>query len=533
MHIKRVVVKNFRRFTDLEITDLPASAKLVVLAGPNGNGKSSLFDAFVKYWEQIASVGGSGDDRYYTKLAASPTTTNAREVRVDLHEQFRHGPEARKTFYFRSAYRNDPEFSVSSFNRQGSVLEERRFNRFIENDAAVQRNYQRLVSRGLEDVFEREDESVTIGAFRSKVIGEIRDSLSKVFPNLQLNSLGNPMDTGTFRFTKGHSSGYSYMNLSGGEKAAFDLILDYAIKKKEFDDTVFCIDEPEAHLNPRVHGALLDTLLELTDASSQLWIATHAIGMLRRARDIEAERPGTVVILDFDADFDQGKILRPVKLDRSFWQRSLEVALDDLASLVAPAQVIACESGKQDGSPGEGYDAAIYNRIFEAEYPYVRFVSIGSSTDVKGDRFLVVQAVAGLIEGTRATRLIDRDGMSDAEVEEHSRRGDRVLRRRHIESYLFDDEVLDLLCESMSAPEKKSALRLAKQENLAAAQANGHPSDHIKAAAGRITESCRRTLKLTNAGKNTGAFMRDTLAPLITPSTTVYRELKETIFPEE
>lgn len=34
MHIKTVLARDFRRFTNLEITDLPPTAKLVVLAGP-------------------------------------------------------------------------------------------------------------------------------------------------------------------------------------------------------------------------------------------------------------------------------------------------------------------------------------------------------------------------------------------------------------------------------------------------------------------------------------------------------------------
>ncbi len=49
MHVKEARIRDFRRFTDLIITNLPESIRLVVLAGPNGNGKSSLFDAF-KQW---------------------------------------------------------------------------------------------------------------------------------------------------------------------------------------------------------------------------------------------------------------------------------------------------------------------------------------------------------------------------------------------------------------------------------------------------------------------------------------------------
>src|SRR5574343_947224 len=46
MRIKELHLKNFKRFTDLTIKDLPESSKLVVLIGSNGSGKSCVFDAF-------------------------------------------------------------------------------------------------------------------------------------------------------------------------------------------------------------------------------------------------------------------------------------------------------------------------------------------------------------------------------------------------------------------------------------------------------------------------------------------------------
>ena len=58
MHIKRMFAEDFKRFTKLEIVDIPATAKLVLLAGPNGNGKSSLFDLMMRYYER--HVGGQG-----------------------------------------------------------------------------------------------------------------------------------------------------------------------------------------------------------------------------------------------------------------------------------------------------------------------------------------------------------------------------------------------------------------------------------------------------------------------------------------
>ena len=68
MHIKRIVAEDFRRFTKLDVVDIPATAKLVVLAGPNGNGKSSLFDIFVRYFDRHSGLGGGWEQPYHTKI---------------------------------------------------------------------------------------------------------------------------------------------------------------------------------------------------------------------------------------------------------------------------------------------------------------------------------------------------------------------------------------------------------------------------------------------------------------------------------
>ena len=54
MKIKSMHLKNFKRFSDLTIDCIPESAKLVLLVGANGSGKSSIFDAF--HWLSKESV---------------------------------------------------------------------------------------------------------------------------------------------------------------------------------------------------------------------------------------------------------------------------------------------------------------------------------------------------------------------------------------------------------------------------------------------------------------------------------------------
>jgi hypothetical protein len=137
-------------------------------------------------------------------------------------------------------------------------------------------------------------------------------------------------------------------------------------------------------MNTRLQAGLLSELVANLPARCQLWLATHSIGMMRRARDLAAKDPGTVAFLDFSVlDFDKPQIVRPVRPTRAFWERVLDVALDDLSALVAPSRVVICEGAPSSSTAkNRAHDAQCYNTIFESEFPETRFVSGGNSTDV-------------------------------------------------------------------------------------------------------------------------------------------------------
>ena len=51
MKIKEIKLNKFKRFTDLTITQIPQTAKLVILVGPNGCGKTSVFEGFYHWYK--------------------------------------------------------------------------------------------------------------------------------------------------------------------------------------------------------------------------------------------------------------------------------------------------------------------------------------------------------------------------------------------------------------------------------------------------------------------------------------------------
>lgn len=535
MYIQSVVLKRFKRFHELRI-ELPPGVKLVILAGPNGTGKSSLFDGFQVWHRANGGFGMNWDQTYFPKSGEpdlSAFVSWNKQVEIHFHGDFPQDQgERRKSFSFRSAYRNDPQFDAGPLSRQQPLEDEIRFNFMIDNDAAVARNYQRLASQALEDVFVNENAATTMGDFRERVIGDIRAAMRRIFPSLVLNDFGNPLTNGTFRFDKGTSRGFFYKNLSGGEKAAFDLLLDFIAKARTFTNTIYCIDEPEAHMNSRVQGALLGELYRCLPPGCQLWLASHSLGMMRRARDIEATEPGCVAFLDFyDIDFDRPQVLQPTRVNRRFWDRVLDVALDDLATLVAPRCVVLCE-GAPFGSSGKNtsHDAFCYDTIFESEFPDTRFISAGNSHDLQSDRLAFHSGVKLLAPGCNVVRLIDRDDHACSDVAAFEKQGIRVLSRRHLECFLYDDSVLTALCNKYRRPELVPDVLQDRRDALAAVAAKGRPVDDVKSAAGMIYVKAKQRLSLTGVGNDAKAFERNVLAPLIQPGMPVYKELKDSIF---
>ena len=265
-------------------------------------------------------------------------------------------------------------------------------------------------------------------------------------------------------------------------------------------------------------------------------LATHSIGMMRRARDIEAARPGTVAFLDFgadangqDRDFDMPQRIERTQPDRRFWGRVYSVALDDLAALVAPERVVICEGEpiKTRTSKNQGHDAGCYERIFEAEFPETRFISMGSDQQIEGDKRGLAEALRLLVGGLRVIRLVDRDDRSEAEIADCLTKGVRVLSRRNLESYLFDDEILRALAMKHGKQDKIEVLLVTKAQIVKSRPTD--PKDDLKPGRGEIYLACKSILELTQCGNTVLAFMRDTLAPLV-PGETIYQELRADIF---
>ena len=533
MRIKGLRLTNYKRFTNLRIDDIPDSARLVVLIGPNGTGKSSLFDAFLLKSQGLRSnhalQGEKGD--YYLKdnyVSGHPGTTH--EVWNTINIEFHSGEPAKDRwsaiFNIRSPYRNEADFRLTSLARVAPSTETARFERIIDPDQAVSDNYKRLTWKRMADLDTDAPGNITFDQYRKESLGQLQAAMRKLFtePALELQDFGGIRETGVFRFSKGTTADFHYKNLSGGEKAAFDLLLDIFVKRYEYQDAIYCIDEPEAHVATALHGRLLEVILDIMPTESQLWIATHSIGFVRKAYEM-MQQNGDVALLDFSGhDLDQDVEIKPCVPDRSFWQTTYHVALDDLADLIAPVNIVICEGSKT--AVDQGFDADCYNRIFADNHPDTLFISRGGSKHVEGseDLIAVLRAVA---KGVNTWRLVDRDDMTDEARDKRLQDGVHVLNRREIENYLYDPDVLKTFLKANGREDLTSDL-LAKREELLSGSTSKYGD--MKATTQELFAYIRKSSQISNLGNSRAEFASQHLVSALKQTPAVFEELQGDVF---
>jgi predicted ATPase len=524
MRIEKIHIRAFKRFTDLQVGPIPRSARLIVLVGPNGCGKSSLLEAF-NHWHALRGWRNVGDKNYLLKDGCQLNGDWDESVNISFHEIENYAGNFRDKFYFRSAFRNEFDLNIQSLQQIPSPVESPVLNRFISNETCVSQNYQRLVGKTLRSVFDSTNQERSVADLRNELIGKINSSLQAIFDDLELSSIGDPLHNGAFYFKKGESTNFHYKNLSAGEKSIFDLILDISLNSTLYSDAVFFIDEPEAHIHTEKQAYVLRTLFNLIPSEGQLWCSTHSLGMILEAHEIETSQPDEVAFIDFsNRDFDLPHVISASRPDRQLWNRTLQLTLGSLSRFVGPDTIYLCE-GDPNGTKNRSFDAQVLDRIFGAKYPRISFISVGNSDDVTNLCGPAAQALKTIFPNARVKRVVDRDFRSENEVRHLKESGVCVLSERHLESYLLSNEIIKKLClKHERADLIEEALRR-KEEYLQQAIEKGGDKDNIKSVASLICECLRRLLQIRGGGSATHAFLRDTMAPLITSETLTYSEL--------
>ena len=524
MRVKTVKLVEFKGFDNLTINLEPAPKKIVAMVGPNGCGKSSIFDAFEQKLKQLRNYG-SENTQFYSKAFYyhdnHPNERYDQERAVNI--TFDSGNLNRKSFYIRTSYRFTPKIDVRQLERLPDILDYRDEPiSTIALDQRLESNYKRLLG----DSYEAFDIGVKTGdQVRRELIGKINNILANIL-DVQISNLGNLWaGKGELYFKKGNTIDFPYANLSSGEKEVIDIIIDLVVKSKEYTNTVYCIDEPELHLSTAIQRKLLVEINKLIPDNCQLWVATHSIGFIRA---LQNELKDDSQILDFsEKNYLIGKHpIKPIVPNRRNWMRIFETALDDLTDLVGPRQIVYCEGRAKPGRNGieKGVDAQIYEQIFSDAFPETAFVSSGGNTELDQRSDIAIEILGKVFKGIEILVLKDLDMASGKAVNESDRQiyldnnpsYHRVLNRFELENYLFDKEILLKYCKSIEG----LMFNEEAYDNFLT-EAN---NQNVKDKTGYIKNFCG-----IKGSISTDTFKLN-LSKCITKETKVYKELHKCIF---
>ena len=309
MRITRLQLKNFKRFTDLTIDGIPKEAKLVLLIGSNGSGKSSVFDAFNV--QAKSPRIGRPHPSYYSKndgvsnvyvLFDDGSYINSNPVENSFSQS--------KLYKFigRSSIRIVPR--ISNHGNAETIKDNMdEPPTFIDQDTRFDNDlsmYMQQIDNALREPVFSGKSADTLKIFQ-EFISPLNTSLINIFggdttTTIQIAEYQNATAnaSGKLIFRKGNSK-INYDYLSHGEKQIVILLLNFIVRKEQYQDAIIYIDEMDCHLNTALQSRLLNEIVNIwIPESAQLWTATHALGFIDFARHAENAAIIDLNLLNFD-----------------------------------------------------------------------------------------------------------------------------------------------------------------------------------------------------------------------------------------
>lgn len=416
MKITRIEVSNFKRFSALTLRDIPETAKLVLLIGANGSGKSSVFDIFGFIKNRISLEQQKVFDDYdYLNYFKKETARNLyiniffdgdkKEMIID---NSRIDDLSANNFYGRTSFRQIPRLTRTALGQGAAIDFEKDSDRplfFIDRDTRFENDIEKITETILKEFFLSTQSTQQI---KQKFIEPLNTALNNIFgkengTKLELLEIIPPLEgkTAQITFRKGIST-FHYNYLSAGEKEVFNLLVNLLSRSALYQDTIYYLDEMDLHLNTKIQYNLLKEITEnWIPQNSQLWTATHSLGFIEYAKQAE-----NTAIMDFsDLDFDLPQVITPEPKDNPDIYE-IAVGKDFLPALFQHLDVYFVENNDRDYYATIG----IPNAVFIKEHNRNSVYHKARTMPIYG--------------------IVDRDYLSDSDINE--------IKKEYVNLYVLD-----------------------------------------------------------------------------------------------
>lgn len=269
-----------------------------------------------------------------------------------------------------------------------------------------------------------------------------KEIFSAILPGKSLLDI-NPASPGEFQFSDQVGQKLPFGSLSSGEQEVIKVLFDVA--RKDIRHSVIIVDEPELHLHPTLTFKLIETLKSIGDHTNQFIFLTHSPDLISTYYST-----GDVYFIDQKGN-GGNQAHRLSDLDHE--HKEIASLVGQNLGLFAVGKKLVFVEGAE-----ASIDRLSYQKIAQTIDPEVRVLPAGSVLNILTLNNIEEQ-IRKAIFGIELYMFRDRDGLSDEQVSVLEKNGRiRCLKRRHIENYFLDDEVLFMVAQRLYLTEGNPTL---------------------------------------------------------------------------
>ena len=451
------------RLVSYEVRDAPPIrlfsagdfSNVVVLAGPNGVGKTNLIKSLIEVFRNPTSQPNrrlvveatSSDEReqWGTQSLDTSSQTDAAKLRATLQLQKSRGKWTSSLIQFES----DRSISqIHPYNFNWDVIDpfsepiswDTSFNelknRFQDTMHSI---FRKLHSRREEmanraETMQREGHTSMMLDFTDPLIPFKRAFTQLLAPK----ELLDPEIKRQALFYQFEGKQLPLSALSSGEREVVNIVFDFILRNPSHSIVIF--DEPELHLHPELSYKLLQTL-QTVGESNQFIFCTHSPEIITAALD------NTVVFVSPPTADDRNQAI-PVREDDDTHQ-ALRLLGQSIGIVALGRRIVLVEG--TDSS----LDKQVYGSILKSRFPSLVLVPSGGRQTITSFGTIVDSILRKTLWGVEFFMLCDRDAvplhLDPARIEGNASGRLKVLKRYHLENYFLDENILASVFRNMEA----------------------------------------------------------------------------------
>lgn len=249
---------------------------------------------------------------------------------------------------------------------------------------------------------------------------------SDLLPGKELLDI-NPAQPREFQYKDDSGQPLPFNTLSSGEQEVVKVLFDVA--RKEIKHSVIIIDEPELHLHPTLTFKLIESLKSIGEHTNQFIFLTHSADLISTYYST-----GNVYFID-STQTGTNQAHRLSDLNHS--HHELVQLIGENLGLFAVGKKLVFVEGESSS-----IDRLTYHKIALSVNPELKISPVGSVMNI-GALKTVEEQLRNSVFGVDMYMLRDRDGLRQDQIDELEEGQKLVcLKRRHIENYFLNEEIL-------------------------------------------------------------------------------------------